>query len=478
MSKELLEKVRQAFEEKRTIDDVRSDLVSRGFLEEEVMDAIQRFKGTERSQYEKKNIRLFTIKEILDRVGYGFASVQFINILFYLTGAGFFLIGIINGLKTILSLVISSFLQEYSRAREISKRFMSKAGILFGISFLFIAFAIAIRNSLPQLSLPLFSVALLVGSVGVVTYGDLYNQLVERTLKKEKMSRFLLRISHYGVLITGASLLVAGYLFDKFPMINAVKVSLLGRSIPVYGYLLAFEITAIAFILSGYVLHYVKEKKIEVTKIKGFISNYHYKIREQTKRFLKNKYLVTLLFASSITGLVQILGNSYYGIFIYNKFRLIALGGFMNIALIFSIAIIISFLGPAFSKSLNKKVGLAPTLVFGTLLLAMMPIVAAYNPHFISITVANALSVLGAAILGMGQGLLVRKLLSEQQRKLYFAALSIAVIGPFVVLIPVGSWFAQAYGLINLFKILALVLLVLASPVYFLLVIFANKLRL
>ncbi|MBW2990252.1 hypothetical protein KY348_00955 [Candidatus Woesearchaeota archaeon] len=472
MSREVLEKVKQALKENKSVYEIRADLVSQGFMEEEVIEVIQKVKGAETGRDDKKNIRLLTIKEVLDRVGYGFAPTQFINILFYLTGAGFFLIGIVNGLKAILSLIISSFIQEYSKLKDISRKFLSKAGILFGISFLFIAFAIVIK------SLFLFSAALLIGSIGVVTYGDLYNRLVEKTLKKEKMSKFLLRISHYGVLITGASFLVSGWLFDKFPIINTVKINLFGKLLPVYGYLIAFEITAIAFILSGYVLHYVKEKQVETGKIKGLIKGYYYRIRIQTKTFLKNKYLLTLLFASSITGLIQILGNSYYGIYIYNKFKFMAFGGFMNIAVIFTFAIIVSFLGPAFSKYLNRKVGLAPTLVFGTLLLSMMPLVSAYNPYFMSISIANALSILGAAILGVSQGLLVRKLLTENLRKLYFAALSLAVIIPFIILIPIGSWIAQAYGLVLLFKILAFVLLLLAAPIYFVLVIMANKLRL
>ena len=467
-----MDRVRKAFNEGRTIDDVRAELVGHGFLEEDVIEAIQRIKGAERSQDDKKNIKLLTIKEIFDRMGYGFAPVQFINILFYSIGAGFFLIGIVNGLKTILSLLISSFLQEYSKVSRVSKKFMSKAGILFGLSFLFIAMAVVAE------SLPLFAVALLIGSIGIVTYGDLYNQLVEQTIKKEKMSRFLLGISHYGILITGVSFLVSGFLFDAFPAMNATKILLFGKSLPIYGYLIAFEITAIAFILSGYVLHFIKEKRTDVAKVKGFVSSYFLKIRVQAKGFVKNKYLLTLLLASSITGLVQILGNSYYGIYIYDKFKLQVFGGYLNIAVIFTFAILVSFLGPAFSKYLNKKVGLAPTLVFGTLLLAMMPLVAAYNPYFFSVSLANALSVLGAAILGMSQGLLIRKLLTENQRKLYFAALSIAVIIPFIILIPIGSWVAQTYGLITLFKILAAVLLVLAAPISFILVLMANKLRL
>jgi len=472
MNRELEDKVRQALEKGRAIDDIRTELVSQGFLEDEVIEAIQDIKGPEQSKDEKANNTLLTAKEVFDRIGYGFSSVQFINILFYLTGAGFFLIGIINGLKTILSLIISSFLQEYAKLRSISKKFMSKAGVLFGVSFLFIALAVVLK------SLALFSLALLIGSVGVVTYGDLYNNLVEQTLKKEKKSKFLLRISHYGVLITGVSLLLSGYLFDKFPIFNAHKIELFGKSMPLFGYLIAFEITAIAFILSGYVLHYIKEKKVESQKIQGFMREYWQKIRAQTKEFVRNKYVVTLLMASAITGLVQILGNSYYGIYIYKQFNFAALGGFLNVAAIFAVAIVVSFLGPAFSKYLNKKVGLAPTLVFGTALLAIMPLVAAYNPHFMNITVGNALSVLGAAILGMSQGLLIRKLLNEEQRKIYFAAMSIAVIIPFIILIPIGSWLAQTYGLVALFKILALILLAIAAPIYFILVLMANKLRL
>jgi hypothetical protein len=480
MRKELEDKIKKAFEEERAIDDIRTELISQGFMEEEVVETLQRIHGPERSREDQINNRLLTVKEIFDRIGYGFGSVQFINILFYMTGAGFFLIGVVNGLKTIFSLIISSSLQEYSKARTIGKRFMSKAGILFGLSFLFISLAVVIQ------SWALFSLSLLVGSVGVVTYGDLYNKLVEETLKKEKMSRFLLRISHYGVIITGVSLLLAGYLFDKFPAMgaNVVRMSLFGKSFPVFGYLISFEITTLAFILSGYVLHFIKEKKIEPHAVQGFLRDYSYRLKAQSKSFFKNKYLLVLLLASSITGLVQILGNSYYGIFIYtylknfNEIQGLNLPVFQYIALIFAFTIAVSFLGPAFSNYLNKKVGLAPTFVFGALLLAMMPLVAVYNPNMMSISVANSLSVLGASIMGMSQGLLVRKILNEENRKLYFATLSIAVIIPFLIFIPIGAWLAQTHSLVFLFRILAIIILVIAAPIYFLLVLLANKLRL
>ena len=49
-----------------------------------------------------ENFTKLTIKEVLDKTGFGFGSQQFINILFMLIGAPFLLIGIINGLKVIL----------------------------------------------------------------------------------------------------------------------------------------------------------------------------------------------------------------------------------------------------------------------------------------------------------------------------------------------------------------------------------------
>ena len=476
MDKELLDKVKRGIDAGRPSEDIKADLTSQGFMEDEVMEALHDLRGFERSSEEKRDIRLFTFKEVFDRVGYGFSSVQFVNILFYSIGANYFLIGIINGLKAILSILFSSFLQEYANLRQVSTKFLSKAGVLFGFSFIFIAMAITMR------SIPLFSAAILIGAIGVVSYGDLYEQLTERHLKKEKLGKFLLNISHFGVIITGLAMILSGILFDRFPIVGAERIVLFGKSMPVFGYLICFEITAIAFILSGYVLHFVKENIPSQEKLKGFISGHLKKIKEQNKVFFKNKSLVFLLIASSITGLVQILGNSFYGVYIYRKFQEglfegIFSGIFLNLAFIFLFAIVVSFIGPAFSRYLNKRVGLAPSLVFGSLLTAIMPLVAVYNPKFMPLLIANALAVLGAGILGMGQGLLVRKLLRDDERSLYYAVLSIGVLVPFLILIPLGSWLAQI-SLMLLFQVLGGVILFLAAPIYFVLVVLANKQRL
>jgi hypothetical protein len=477
MNRELLEKVKRGTDQGKSSDALRSELVNQGFIDDEVVEAIQEIRGAERTGDEKKNIKIFTFKEVFDRVGYGFASTQFINILFYMIGAGYFVIGLVNGLKTILSIILSSFLQEYSKVKNIGISFISKAGILFGLSFLFMAMSITIK------SVPMFAASLLVGAIGVVTYGDLYERLAAQYLKREKLSKFLLNISHFGVIITGLAMILSGVLFDRFPAVGAEKVVLFGKSLPLLGYLICFEITAIALILSGYVLSFVKEN-VDKTKVPpGFFKEYLSRLGQQNKEFFRSPHLVLLLFASAITGLVQILGNSYYGIFIYEQFRRGAFVGvfpgiFLNIAFIFLFAIVVSFLGPAISNYLNKKVGLAPSMVFGSLLLATTPLVFAYNPHFMPIFAATALGIIGAAILGMGQGLLVRKLLREEQRGLYYAVLGVGVIIPFLVMIPAGAYFASAYGLTFLFKVLALVMVAVAAPIYFALVIISNKQRL
>jgi hypothetical protein len=476
MNRELLQRIKKGFDAGRGADELKASLSAQGFLEDDILNAIQEVKGQESSAEEKRNNRIFAFKEVFDRIGYGFSSTQFINILFYIIGAGYFVIGTVNGLKTVLSLVISSVMQEYVKARRVSIKFLSKSGVLFGLSFLFIALAITLK------SVPLFSLALLVGAVGVVTYGDLYERLAEEHLKRERLGRFMLNVSQFGIIITGVSMILSGMLFDRFPIFGAEKVLVFGRSLPLYGFLICFEITAITLILSGYVLHFVKEKAAD-KQPKEFLATYYLRVREQARLFIANKHLVLLLLASSITGLVQVLGNSFYGIYIYQKFMDGTFAGlfegvFLNIAFIFLFAIVVSFLGPIFSGYLNRRVGLAPSLVFGSLLVAMMPLVAVYNPNFMPLLVANALGIVGAALLGIGQGLLVRKLLRENQRGLFYAVMSIGVAIPFLILVPAGAFLAQAAGLVALFKMLAFVMLLMVAPIYFALVVMASKLRL
>ncbi len=462
MADDLFEIVEQKLAQNTSPNEIRQELLDQGYLEEDIDEALESLVGGERGRTSRL-IRIFTGKEVLDRVGYGFVPNQFINILFYLTGANYFWLGVVNGARAILSIIVSSIVQEYSKLKKLGKSFISKSGYMFGFSFLGMAFATLIRSEI------MFAAFLLIGGVGVVTHGDVYDAFVKRRLKKEKMNKFLSKIGQYGLLITAVCLLISGWLMDKFPMVGRETVTIFGSTYPLFGYLISFEITAIAFILSGYALSHVKEET-EKEEVENFLSKYWEKIKIYLDTFLHNKYIFLLVITSIIIGFTQILGNSYFGVFIYEQFQNVGFGGFMNVAVIYFFAIIASFLGPWFSKAVKKHIGLAPTLVFGTLLSSLMPLALAYNPNLYAIGAANALSVIGASILGVSQGLLARKLLRDDEREVYFSTVSIAGVVPFLFMIPLGAGYAQMQGLVPLFKVLAFTLIIVVAPLYMVLV--------
>lgn len=467
MGEELLERLEEDINNYGSMEDLRDKFIREGYLEKDIDEAIFKLTKEARklSHTHVKAIKIFTWKEILDRVGYGFVTHQFINILLYMTGAGYFLIGLVNGFKSILSVFLSSFLHEYSKLHDISKGVISKSGIIFGFSFLLIAAAIKLQW------VWLFVVSLLIGSIGVVTYGDFYNKIIRHTVKKEKMNQFLVRISYYGILITVIAFLISGYLMDHIPWKEGLMIGFNGAQYPVYGYLIAFEISAFAFIVSGYFISFLDYRPQQKTyRLSRFISEYFRIMGDKFKVFSKNKGVFMMLFVSVLLGVVQVLGNSYYGIYIYRNFNNLGFGGFMNVAVVFSAALLVSFVAPAFTKKLERVLGLAPMIVFGVLLTALMPFALAYNRNLPAIVLANALSVFGAVIVGVAMGLLAKKLMNSAEREDYYTGLSAASILPMLVLVPLGAYLAPMLGLNTFFIILAGITAFLIMPLAFALV--------
>ncbi|MEM4261074.1 MAG: MFS transporter [Candidatus Woesearchaeota archaeon] len=476
MEKSLLELAKKEVETNKSLEEIRVSLVKKGYMEKEVDEALEQLGKHLKSQKHitnKKLSFLFSMKEILDRVGYGFGAQQYLNILFYIIGGSLFLMGFVNGLKSVLNTIISSFMKEYSKVAEISNKTISRFGIIYGFSFLFIALAVTIK------SVPLFIVALLIGSVGVVSHGDLYNRLFAERMRRERMGTFLARISFFGIIITGLSMLLSGFIMDKFPITGDYKFFFMGKQYPLFGFLVSFLITSFAFILSGYVLSFVEDNIIDHKIIFGrFVKDHYQRSRSYIIVFSKNKIMFFMLIATVITGVTQVLANSYYGVFIYTTFKYQYLGGFMNVAIIFFLAVITSFFGPWITKQISKYVGEAPMLVFGTLLLSLLPFVIAFNPNLIAIAVANIFSIIGSAILGMAQGLLALRLLSNKERKMYFSALSLVIIIPFILLVPLGAYIAEAVGIQTLYAVVGFTLVAVVVPLYFIMVLVTTKIEL
>ncbi len=462
---------------KKEVDD--SSLQELGFkvkgknhINSEIEQAIEKYAKTRQSNkkdIESKNIKRFFCKEVFDRISYGFGSQQFINILFFHTGASYFTVGAINGIRVILNLIISFIADEYSRLRKVSRKFIGFTGVIFGFSFIFMAMARFLH------SVPLFAFALLIGSIGAVSYGELYQKLFREVMKKER-SKLLRNIGHYGLIITGISIVLGGYIMDKFPAFGT-PLTIFGQEFRIFGYFIAFQIAAISSILAGYFLSFVKEKhvSIEKTSVLNHINSRIMEIKENIPVLIRNRVILALFVATLITGMVQTLANSYYGIYLYETFRYSYFKGFTNIAIIFLIAIMTSFFSPYIVRKNAHDYGKLPMMVFGTLLMAIMPLTYYYNPNLVSIAVGTLIGFIGAAILGVAHGLLTTDLMSENERKIYFSSYSILIIIPYLIMIPLGSYLAQIYGLKNLFLVLGLILIFLVVPFYLTLIFTYNK---
>ncbi len=423
-----------------------------------------------------KDERRLKKKLFLDRVGYGFAATQFINILFSLTGASLFLIGFVNALKSSLSTVLSSFLKEYSKKGFISRRIITFSGLVFGFSFLFMALAVSIQSP------ALFAASLLLGSLGVVSYGDLFRQFINNEIKKQRFSLLLSKLAFSGIIITTISILLAGYLMDAIPITGELfELSVLGYelSFRLYGYLIAFEITALAFILSSYII-----SKLDINikgsgeKVKNFFSEYTQNLSLNAKRVFSNKYLLVLSLASIILAVFYSVLNSFMGIHIYREYQHVFLGGFMNVAVMYGAALFLSFFAPIMTSKFRRALGLAPMFVFGSLLLALLPLVVVYNPFFPAVVTANVLSVFGASIIGSAQGLIANRLLNDADKSAFYISSGMLTVIPFLILVGVLVWLPSVIGLLALFEYLAYGVIVLLLPLYLLLVFWSTKTKL
>lgn len=474
MGDELLLLVKSYLQQNLSFDEIKDKLSERGFLDDEIDSTIEKASSSLQSAANRENkalVRFFSMKELFDRIGYGFVSNPFVNILFYQSGASLFLIGLINGLRMVLSLVLSSFIKEYTKVHYLKKSFMSNGGLLFGFSFLLMAAARMMHSP------SLFAIALLLGGVGVVTHGELYMKFLKESLKQEKKGRFLGRIAYYGVLITSASMLVSGFIIDKFPASGEiVKWTIMGKQLPVLGYVISFEITAFAFILSGYILSFIKEKEVlSSQKMSGFFTEFISRVKLHRRIFFKNKVVLLLTICSTITGLIQVFGTSYYGLFIYDNFKNDFFGGFLNVSIVFVVAIIASLFGPTITRKIQRNIGVSPMLVFGTLLTAMLPLALFFHGNFVALIVASALSIVGGSIVGVGQSLFTRKLLFEEERNIYFSFLGLIISVPMLILVPLMAYLAQVINLIPLFKIFVFVLCLVVAPLYFLMVLLYER---
>lgn len=445
---------------------IKDELINEGFTEEDVDLAINQVSVEERSSQhiiESRNYKLVALKEVSDRIGYGITNNQFLNILLISIGGSYFLVGLLNGIRSLLSMLISTFIHEFSRVGHLKKTTIMWSGIVFAISFMLMAVGIWLRKHLTaysDLAIPLYSLGFVISAIFVVVYGDTYYNLVSEKYKKERLGHFLLKISHYGLVITGISILIGGVLLDKIPGNGAIYI-LLG--------------SCILYLLS---LVYVYFTRItpDATHADRSMSTHLVIWLENTKNnalaLVKDKAVLILLLTGAATSIVQVLGNAYYGFFIYRKLFYDGLGGYLNVALIFFVALLASFFGSMFSQKNAVEYGKFPMLVFGTLLMAIMPLTYYFNPSLLTIGMATVLGILGSSIVGVARGLLAYDLISDDMRKRYFSTSNILFSIPYLIFIPLGAYIARNdSGMRDLFLLLGLSLIIFVFPLYFVIII-------
>lgn len=413
-----------------------------------------------------RNERLLKRKYYLDKIGYGFSSTQFINILFSFTGASIFLIGFINGFKSFLATFVSTFIKEIVSKREVSKKIISVSGLVFGFSFLLLALSVVLS------SVFLFAFSLLLGGVSVAFYGELFNNFLNKYSKRGKLDRVSPFSTIKGLLLSSLSIVLAAGIIDLSLMNGSLSFKLFGDFLleNFYGYLLVFEITAFAFIASSYLFAKVKLNQDSLVLAIDY-GAYCKELISKAKNFFKNKYLFVLTISMLFVSVFQSLINAFMGIYVFNHLKSYWFGGFLNVGVMYAVALLFAFLGPFLVNKVNRSVGVVPMFVFGALLMALLPLTVVFNPYFYpAIVFANALSVLGAALIGSSQGVMASKVLSVEDRKSFYSSGSFLSLGPFIVLVSFFSYLAHITNLSFLFKVLGIGLIVVVVPLYFLIV--------
>ncbi|MFH1850077.1 MAG: hypothetical protein ABH879_07910 [archaeon] len=458
---ELEDYVKKRLSEGIHLNVIRSELLSHGYLESDI-DHIVRQHSLEKSEHKKRHHdsinRFGAAKEILDRIGYGFSSIQWLNILLFQTGASIFTLGIVNGVIVLFTVWISSFLHDFARTIKSIDRNIHIAAIGVSGSFLMMALARIYNHQ------PLFILAMLISAVSVVFYGDLYAKLLKENVSRERLSGVLKKVSHFGLIVTAASLMISAVILDYNEN----------------GYIMVFCGAALAFVLGSFMLPPVAlqnktftRRETYVIELRFFFSN----IFSHLKFYMRDRIILVLLVTASITAFVQALGNAYYGVFMYQYLKDVGFGPFRNVAIIFVLAMLASLIGPSLSHKNSKAYGKFPMLVFGTLLVSIMPFTLYYNPSLMPIAMASILAVIGGSMAGFARGLLTMDLIPERHRRDYFKLSGIIATIPYLIAIPIGAYVAQVHNLRTLFLILGMILALIVVPLYFLIILLHHNKR-
>ena len=446
-------------------------LIQRGYLPNDaqiaVEEALTQIKRENKQKVLKKRLGLLSM-EFFDRVGFGLSSIQYTNIFFFLFGINLFVVGLVHGLNLFLQLIISFF---FEGTRKLKSKSLSLITKFFGIMFLIAMALFALDGNKVGLLL-----SFLAYSSFILVYSIKYNKVSYLLLKGERRGFFTRNIALTGLFFTAIGLFFSAWILDYFSfsenLFGKIQIFQYGLNSPAIIYFLS----ALMLFVSGAVMLFLKSKPEEDEPLTraDFGEKIAFTIKT-LKEVFSDKKLLVLSLGSIISFIANILINAYLGIFIYTSLSNTGFGAFRNVAIIFIIALFSSILGPYIVRSNSRLIGKLPLLIFGTLLSAILPFAVYFNRGLMSLAIATLLGILGASIAESAFGMAFMDMISSEKRNAYFKSLSFIVSLPSVILVALGAFVTQFFGIQVLFIALSILLALVVVPMYFGLLIVESK---
>ncbi len=456
MPEDIKEYIKKRLSEKAKPEVIKYEVLSKGFLESDVDKIIKKQTGISTKSY---IVEKFFTRELFFKLSSGFGNDQFIYIFLFLLTSSYFILGVTVGLSVILSLLFSMFLQDLFKKKKISKTMILITGIMMALCLGLIGVGLFYELSW------LIIICVLLLALGNVLIGEIYSIAFGKKSEEKTDSLLLTKIGGYSLFFVVIGLVLSGFFLNKYNAFNYANNIIV---------LIVFGAAGLCLLISVFILLNLMETKmqIETTSIFILIKQRLRSIRKMSGQIFKNKVVMMLAIGTAITGVIQTIGITYYGVFIYQYFTNIAFNGFLNVAIMFSVPIITSLFSTYMAKALSKQYGNIPALVFGTMLIAILPLTMWLKPGIINISMAIVCSVIGGSMIGLTTGLLLSNNIEPELRHWYFQGYTLLMVLAYVVFVPLGALvaeFGSFMGLMSLqvlFAVMAIVLVLVVVPVY------------
>ncbi len=442
--------IKKRLGEKKKPEVIKYELLAKGFLEADVDKAVKKYSGESTKSYV---VEKFVLREFFFKLSSGFGNDQFIYIFIYLLTSSYLILGLSVGFSVILSLLASFLLQDYFKIKKITKTAVVLIGVAMTVCYVFIGLGVFYELGILVIAF------MLILSLLNVLLGEVYSKTYGQKSEERTESFLLTKISGYSLIFVVIGLLIGAYVLEKYE----------------FGYIYVFIIAGVSVLISSIALISLLSEKIQIetTPLNILVKQRLRDVKKFSKMVFKNKVVKMLAIGTTITGIIQTAGITFYGLFVYQYFTNIGYGGFWNVAIVFAVPIITSLFSTTMAKLLSKQYGNVPALVFGTLLIAILPLTMWLKPNLISISMAMVCAVIGGAMVGLSTGLLLSNNVEPDLRGWYFQAYTLIVALAYLIFIPIASVIAEYgnwFGLMSLqmlFAIMSIVLVIIVVPVYF-----------